>query len=71
MKQRLRILLNRDLCIGSENCVRGAPNTFDTRDGAVVLLDGPHDDDDAVRAAVAACPVGALALVSERDEGSK
>lgn len=70
MKERIRILLNRDRCIGSENCVRNAPNTFDTQDGAVVLLDGPHDDEEAIRTAVAACPVGALTLLGAGDEES-
>lgn len=58
----LRIDLDRDRCIGSENCVAIAPKTFETQGGQVVLLPPPHDDEQTVSEAVASCPVAALRL---------
>lgn len=58
----MRIGINGERCIGSENCVALAPRTFTTQDGRVVLLAPPHDDDASIREAVAACPVAALSL---------
>jgi ferredoxin len=61
----IEIIADRDLCIGSEMCAGVAPGTF-TTDGAgkVVVIAGGADDDDAIRLAVASCPVGALKLAS-------
>ena len=60
----IEIIADRDLCIGSEMCAGVAPGTF-TTDGAgkVVVLEG-DDSDDAIRLAVASCPVGALKVGS-------
>ena len=59
----MRILVDRELCIGSENCNRYAPNTFETdATGKVAVRDVDPDPDDVVRRAVASCPVGALRL---------
>jgi ferredoxin len=60
----LEVIADRDLCIGSEMCAGVAPGTF-TTDGAgkVVVLEG-DDSDDAIRLAVASCPVGALKVAS-------
>jgi ferredoxin len=54
---------DREICIGSGNCVQLAPAVFDqVEDGRVALV--PGGDPDAVAAdvelAVAGCPVGAL-----------
>jgi len=64
----VRVTADRDLCIGSGNCVLTAPDVFDQDDdeGLVVVLvtgDVAPADGDAVRAAVARCPSGALRLV--------
>jgi ferredoxin len=50
--------------MGSATCTFHAPDTFDV-DGEmkVVLLDGPHDPVDAIRAAVDGCPTRALRMV--------
>jgi ferredoxin len=60
-------------CIGAGNCVRVAPEAFAQRpeDGtAVVRLDaGDHWREDALRRAVAACPVGAIAVRTPRAAG--
>jgi ferredoxin len=64
----MRVSADRDVCIGSGNCVLTAPAVFDQDDdeGLVVVLltsdvEGPVADD--VRAAVGRCPSGALQLI--------
>jgi ferredoxin len=63
----VRVAADRDVCIGSGNCVLTAPAVFDQDDGEglVVVLtpDVTPQDADAVRAAVARCPSGALRLL--------
>ena len=63
----MKVVADRDVCIGSGNCVLTAPQVFDQDDeeGLVVLLTAEVDpaDDDAVRDAVARCPSGALRSV--------
>jgi ferredoxin len=54
---------DREICIGSGNCVRQAPAVFDQDDdGRVALVPGGDPDSAAadVDMAVAACPVSAL-----------
>jgi ferredoxin len=63
----MRVAADRDVCIGSGNCVLTAPTVFDQDEdeGLVVVLATdvePRDVDDA-REAVARCPSGALRLV--------
>ena len=64
----MKIAADRDVCIGSGNCVLTAPQVFDQDDdeGLVVVLttsDVDPADADAIRDAVAHCPSGALRLV--------
>jgi ferredoxin len=63
----VRVAADREVCIGSGNCVLTAPAVFDQDDdeGLVVVLtpDVPAQDADAVRTAVARCPSGALQLL--------
>ena len=62
---RLEIMVDRDLCIGSEMCGGVAPSTFRLdAEGKAMVLDGPHDSDDVIRLAVASCPVAALRVTS-------
>lgn len=68
MSKDFRIILERQRCIGSENCLRAAPNTFDIEDGAVVLKPAPHDDEEVIREAVEYCPVAALRLAAADDK---
>jgi ferredoxin len=62
----VKVATDRDVCIGSGNCVFTAPRVFDQDDdeGLVVLLTAEVDprDADAVREAVAHCPSGALRI---------
>ena len=63
---RSSIVADRERCIGSGMCVTYAASTFaQDAEAKVVVLDPQGDDPDAVRAAVEACPTGALAI----DEG--
>ena len=65
----MRVAADRDMCIGSGNCVLTAPRVFDQDDdeGLVVLLTPDVDAQDAgaVREAVVRCPSGALRIVEE------
>lgn len=61
----MRVLADRDICIGAGMCVLAAEATFDQDDdGLVVLLvdDIPAAEENRVRDAVRLCPSGALAL---------
>lgn len=61
----MRIIADRDVCIGAGNCVFAAPELFGQYDdGTVELLDaGPAaEHHKRARAAVARCPSGALTL---------
>jgi ferredoxin len=63
---RTKVIADREVCIGSGNCVLAAPQVFDQDDevGLVVLLTPEISPEHAgaVRDAVAHCPSGALRL---------
>jgi ferredoxin len=65
----MRVIGDREVCIGSGNCVFAAPEVFDQDDdvGLVVLLtpEIPPEHATAVRDAVARCPSGALRIVED------
>jgi ferredoxin len=65
----VRVAADRDVCIGSGNCVFTAPAVFDQDDdeGLVVLLSADVDVQaaGAVRDAVAHCPSGALRIAED------
>lgn len=61
----MKILADKDVCIGAGNCVLAAENVFDQDDDAiVVVLDEAPEGPDAARArdAVGSCPSGALSI---------
>lgn len=62
----MRVRVNRDICVGSGNCVYFEPTVFDQddRDGLVTLLTDRPDVDahESTLAAVHNCPVGALSV---------
>jgi ferredoxin len=66
----MTVSVDRDLCIGSGNCVVYAPDAFaqDDEAKAYVLAGGAALDLDAVRTAVEACPTRALQLTAEEAE---
>jgi len=60
----LRIVIDRDRCVGSGNCLFWAPATFDLDDGGTsVVIDPAGDDEDRIRVAVDGCPTRAITLV--------
>jgi len=66
----VKIVADRDVCIGAGMCVVAAPAVFDQDDDGLVLLiaagpatrDPEGADAAAVREAVSLCPSGALSL---------
>jgi ferredoxin len=68
-KNRIRVEVDRGLCIGSGDCVDTAPDVFqlDDEDKAVVVNpDGAPLDD--VIAAAGNCPVAAIFVVGEQGD---
>jgi ferredoxin len=64
----VRIAADRDVCIGSGNCVYSAPEVFDQDDDGIVLplaTEVGPEHADAVRDAVANCPSGALRILED------
>ena len=62
------IVVDRDVCIGSGNCVMTLPAVFDQDDDGVVVLDDPSPDqatEDAVQAAARRCPSGAITVLDD------
>ena len=59
----MKIIADRDACVGTGSCAFLAPNTFDVdqEDMKVVILDGP-DPEETVRSAVDSCPQRALSI---------
>lgn len=74
MSTALRVVVDRDACCGSGNCVRLAAGVFDQDDaeGLVVLLqpEPPGPLHPAVREAAHQCPAGAIELVEQRPGGA-
>jgi ferredoxin len=64
-----KILIDRDICMGSGVCVVYAPGTF-TQDSEpkAMLVEPITDSVEHIRVAVEACPTGALSI-STGEEG--
>jgi ferredoxin len=62
----IKVVVFRETCISSGNCVSAAPHLFDQDDeeAKVVLLDPspPAEHRMAIEDAVSSCPVGAISL---------
>jgi ferredoxin len=64
----MRIVADRDVCIGAGMCVMTADRVFDQDDDGIVATlvpDVPADQEKDVRAAVGLCPSGALSVAEE------
>ncbi|HEX4701998.1 MAG TPA: ferredoxin [Pseudonocardiaceae bacterium] len=62
----MRIIVDREVCVGAGQCVLTAAELFDQSesDGRVVVVRQPQVADlAAVRDAVGVCPAGAISLV--------
>jgi ferredoxin len=60
---KLEIVINRDKCMGSGNCLFWAPQAFDLDDeGISVALDPDEADESQLVQARQGCPTGAISL---------
>ena len=59
----LEVEIDRDVCIGSGNCVYEAPGVFDLDDDSVAFVVDPAGaPEDEVIAAARKCPTGAITV---------
>lgn len=66
----LRVVIDRERCIGSENCVASAPSVFRLdAEGKAVLLDPSTVDIETLRLVAEICPTEAIVL--EDDAGNQ
>lgn len=62
----MKIILDRDICIGAASCVGIAPNVFALDDeDRVIVVDPNGADEDTIRMAAEMCPVSAIKIVKE------
>jgi ferredoxin len=64
----VKVVADRDTCIGAGLCVMTADAVFDQDDDGVVVLHAervPASEENRVREAVHLCPSGALQLLEE------
>jgi ferredoxin len=58
------IRIDRDLCMGSSQCVGYAPNTFDQDDDTIAIVVNQHGDAEGkIQAAITSCPTQAISLI--------
>ena len=61
-----KIGVDRDLCMGSGQCVFYAPLTFDQDETTIAIVTNVNGDSvDTIRTAVDACPTQALSFVED------
>lgn len=66
----VHVRIDRERCIGSENCVANAPSVFKIdADGKVVLLDPGSVDEETLWFVAEICPTEAIVI--EDDEGNQ
>jgi ferredoxin len=57
------VVVDREACMGSGNCVYWAPNVFDLDDdGIAIVLGDPAGNAELVRVALENCPTSAIRL---------
>jgi ferredoxin len=65
----VKVVADRDICIGAGMCVMTAAAIFDQDDDGLVVLSGgfevPADEEQHVRRAASLCPSGALRLIAD------
>ncbi|MBI4004867.1 ferredoxin [Candidatus Roizmanbacteria bacterium] len=68
--RKLKVTVNRDLCIGTATCVAIAHNTFnlDSESKAVVLETADQDNDETILEAARGCPVAAITVEDENGQ---
>jgi ferredoxin len=59
----IEIRIDREVCMGSGNCIFWAPDSFDLADdGRATVLDPGATEEERLRVAAEGCPVGAISL---------
>lgn len=61
----MAIHIDRDLCIGSGECVRLAPESFDIADDNIAVLTGNPPDEGLAARVEYSCPSGAISIVAD------
>ena len=63
----MKVAVDQDICIGSENCAQDCPAVFEIVDGkSHVKVDRvPEGEEENVQRAVDDCPVSAISIVEE------
>ncbi|MFZ6015406.1 MAG: ferredoxin [Patescibacteria group bacterium] len=62
-KRIVKIVVDRDLCIGAAPCVTVAPGVFQLdEENKAIVVDVNAADDDTVKMAAESCPVQAISL---------
>lgn len=66
----LKVLVDRDLCIGAATCVAIAAKTFllDSQAKAIILATSDEDTDTSIIDAAKGCPVAAIIIENEKGE---
>ena len=68
-RNRIRIEVDRDLCIGSGDCVSTVPEVFELDDDAkAVVIDPDAADTEYVVEAARNCPVTAIFVIGEEGD---
>ncbi len=63
----LKVRIDRDLCVGFENCAQEAPEAFKLDDGGVVTFVNPEQvDRERLVRACDVCPVDAISVWDEQ-----
>lgn len=66
----LKVKVDRMLCIGTADCVKIAPNTFELDDEAKSVVKKQNgDSDEKILEAAKVCPV--LAIIVEDEDGNQ
>jgi ferredoxin len=66
--RKLKVWVDRDLCIGAATCIAIAPKTFllDSDAKAIFLNTTPEDTDETIIDAAKGCPVAAIIIEDEK-----
>jgi ferredoxin len=59
----IEIEIDRDVCMGSGNCMYGAPGVFDLDDDSIArVVDANASSEDQILTAARQCPTGAITV---------
>ncbi|MFC1749818.1 ferredoxin [Pseudomonadota bacterium] len=65
----MKIVVDRDLCIGAAPCVAVAGGVFQLDDeGKAIVIDPKGADDETIKLAAQSCPVKAIKLYNEETD---